>query len=51
MCYNDQFYNILVNLEVIVTRVLPKYTELKCKFDSIDNFIFKNYGSINHQEI
>jgi len=40
MCNNDQFYNILVNFEVIATRVLPKYTELMCEFDSVDNSIF-----------
>jgi len=31
MCNNDQFYNTLVNCEVIVTR------ELKCEFIHIDN--------------
>jgi len=36
MWNNDKFYNILLNFEVIIRRVIPKYAELKCEFDSID---------------
>jgi len=43
MWNNDQFYNIWVKFEVIVTRLLPKYAELKCEFDCVDNLIFQNF--------
>jgi len=29
-----EFCNILVNFELIVTTVKPKYAELECEFDS-----------------
>jgi len=50
MCNHEKFYNILVNFEVIVTKVLPKYAEWNGKFNLLwvhHSYEWEIYSQLN----